>query len=67
MTRHHQSWIWNRTSAMVAVLASALVFATAWRAVDAVDKVTGLPLHPGLDVQQSEPAQGRALRPQSLE
>jgi hypothetical protein len=52
MTRHHQSWIWNRTSAMVAVLASALVFATAWRAADVVDKVTGLPLHPGLEVQQ---------------
>jgi hypothetical protein len=37
---------------MVAVLASTLVFTTAWRAADAVDKVTGLPLHPGLDVQQ---------------
>jgi hypothetical protein len=52
MTRHHQSWIWDRTSAMVAVLASVLVFTTASRAADAVDKVTGLPLHPGLEVQQ---------------
>jgi hypothetical protein len=67
MARHRQSRIWNRTSARLAVLGSALVLSTAWRAADAVDKVTGLPLHPGLDVQQSEPAQGRALRPQSLE
>jgi hypothetical protein len=37
----------------VAVLLGVLLFATAWRAADQAEKATGLPLHPGLTVQQT--------------